>query len=65
MVCDAFDFQIYDGLKLFLDQRDRQKTKKNIRQGTIEGKQKRSTKKNEKLNREKQEFIDGHKAGME
>ena len=65
MVCDVFDFQIDDGLKSFLDQRDRQKAKKNTRQGTIEGKQKRSTKKNENLNREKQEFIADHKAGME
>ena len=65
MVCNSFDFQIDDSLKAFLDQRDRNKAKKSSRQGTIEGKRKRSTKKNEKLNCEKQEFIDGHKVGME
>ena len=65
MVLNAFDIEMDDGLKAFLDQRDSHKAKKNIRQGSIEGKRKRSTKKNEKLNREKQEFIDGHKAGME
>ena len=54
-----------DGLKSFLQKRGTQKRKKNIRQATIDGKRKRSTKKNEKLNREKQEFLDGHKAGME
>ena len=65
MVLNAFDIEMDDGLKAFLDQRDSHKAKKNIRQGAIEGKRKRSTKKNEKLNREKHEFIDGHKAGME
>ena len=65
MVFNAFDFRIDDSLKTFLYQRDRNKANKNNRQGTIEGKRKRSTKKNEKLNRKKQEFIDGHKVSTE
>ena len=46
-----------------LRQRDAHKQKKNARQGTIEGKRKRSTKKHEKINKEQKAYIDGYKEG--
>ena len=46
-----------------LTQRDEHKRRKNARQGTLEGKYKRSTKKHEKINAEHKSYMDNYKDG--
>ena len=62
-ICTAFDFDIDLNLLAVLRQRDTHKRKKNVRQGTIEGKRKRSTNKHEKINKEHKAYMDGYKDG--
>ena len=63
MVCDEFDFKMDANLLSILTQRDEHKRRKNIRQGTLEGKRKRSTKKHEKINAEHKSYMDNYKDG--
>ena len=62
-VCLSMDFTIDANLLSLLLQRDKHKQKKSIRQSTIDGKRKRSSKKHEKINKEHKQFMDGYKAG--
>ena len=63
MVCDEFDFNIDANLLLILTQRDEHKRRKNVWQGTLEGKRKRSAKKHEKINAEHKSYMDNYKDG--
>ena len=63
LICTTFDFEMDPNLLAVLRQRDTRKRQKNVRQGTIEGKRKRSSNKHEKINKEHKAYMDGYKDG--
>ena len=58
-VCSAYHFGIYPNLLSVLSKRDKMKTTKRIRSGTLDGKQKRSKTKHGKINKQHKEYIVG------